>query len=143
MHPQVRLRKSDEEFDMDQSHRGTWKIKYEGSYIAVVPTRAMAIRWAIDRAQNARARSVETRVLVQDEERVFRIEWTNSRGGNRDQLPRLLRAQSGPSGSANAMLASRRTCGAASGPSLSEAQIYRATSADETTDETASFQPLS
>jgi hypothetical protein len=81
----VRLRKSDEEFDMDQffveSHRGTWKIKYEGSYIAVLPTRAMAIRWAIDRAQNAQARSVEARVLVQDEERVFRIEWTNSRGG--------------------------------------------------------------
>jgi hypothetical protein len=85
MHPQVRLRKSDEEFDMDQylveSHRGTWKIKYEGSYIAVLPTRATAIRWAIDRAQNARARSVEARVLVQDEDRVFRVEWTNSRGG--------------------------------------------------------------
>lgn len=64
-----------------ESHRGSWHIKYEGSYIAALPTKALAIRWAVDRAHNAQARSVEARVLVQDEDGVFQIEWTNSGGG--------------------------------------------------------------
>jgi hypothetical protein len=61
------------EFDRD-----TWKVKYEGSYIAVLPTEDMAIRWAMDHAHNALARSVEARVLVRDENGEFRVEWTNS-----------------------------------------------------------------
>lgn len=66
-----------------ECHRGTWKIKYEGSYIGVLPTKALAIQWAVDRAHNAIARSVEARVLVQDKAGMFRIEWTNKVEGGR------------------------------------------------------------
>jgi hypothetical protein len=64
-----------------ECHLGVWKIKYEGSYIGVLPTKALAIKWAIDRAHNASARSVEARVLVQDEAGEFRVEWTNKVAG--------------------------------------------------------------
>jgi hypothetical protein len=70
-----------------ESHRGTWKIKYEGSYIGVFPTKAKATQRAIDRAHNALARSVEARVLVQGEDREFRVEWTNNCSGWRGWAP--------------------------------------------------------
>ena len=64
-----------------ERHGDSWKVKYEGSYIGIFPAEALATRWAVDLAHNAKARFVEARVLVQDENRVFRIAWTNRSNG--------------------------------------------------------------
>jgi hypothetical protein len=51
--------------------RNTWNVKFEGDYIAAFPTQDEAIRWAAERAHNAKARFEEARVLVADEHGKF------------------------------------------------------------------------
>jgi hypothetical protein len=45
----------------------TWRVKFEGSYVAALPSKEDAIRWAIARAHNAEARFTVARVVLRDE----------------------------------------------------------------------------
>jgi hypothetical protein len=57
--------------------RTAWKIKYEGSYVGIFPTKEMAVNWAIERAHNALARGDRALVLSQGEDQAFRVEWAS------------------------------------------------------------------
>jgi hypothetical protein len=58
--------------------RRTWNVKFEGDHVASFPTQAEAIRWAAERAHNAKARSEHARVLVQTEDGTFQVVWSNT-----------------------------------------------------------------
>jgi Uncharacterized protein conserved in bacteria (DUF2188) len=60
--------------------RRTWRVKFEGDYIAAFPSQAEAIRQAVERAHNAKARFEEARVLVRADNGTFQIAWTNTPG---------------------------------------------------------------
>jgi hypothetical protein len=58
--------------------RRTWNVKFEGDYIAAFLSEAEAIRWAAERAHNAKARLEEARVLVRAENGTLQITWTST-----------------------------------------------------------------
>jgi Uncharacterized protein conserved in bacteria (DUF2188) len=58
--------------------RRTWNVKFEGDYIAAFPSQAEAIRWAAERAHNAKARLEEARVLVRAEDGTFEVAWNST-----------------------------------------------------------------
>lgn len=59
--------------------RNTWRIKYDGSYVGIFPTKEAAIRWAVKRAHNAKARGDQASVLSWECRGRLRVEWTNSK----------------------------------------------------------------
>jgi hypothetical protein len=60
-----------------ECHGDAWKVRYEGSHIGIFPSKAAAITWAIQKAHNSLARSVEARVLAEDEKGAFFVVWTS------------------------------------------------------------------
>ena len=63
-----------------ESFRNSWKIKFEGSYVGIFPTREAAIGWAIKRAHNANARGERASVLTRGYNGLLRVEWTSPEG---------------------------------------------------------------
>ncbi|HXG79488.1 MAG TPA: hypothetical protein VNJ31_09155 [Methyloceanibacter sp.] len=55
--------------------RAVWKIRYDGSYVAIFPTKETAIGWAIEQAHNALARGVRACVLSRADDQTLRTEW--------------------------------------------------------------------
>jgi hypothetical protein len=57
--------------------RRSWKVKFEGDYIASFTNQVEAIRWAAERTHNAKARFEKARVLVRVGHGTFQLAWTN------------------------------------------------------------------
>jgi hypothetical protein len=54
-----------------------WKIRYDGSYVGIFPSKEAAIAWAIERARNALARGGRACVLSQSEGCALCMEWAS------------------------------------------------------------------
>jgi len=67
--------------EMDQyfveRDRSVWKIRYDGSYVGIFPTKETAISWAIERAHNAVARGGRACVFSQADDETLRTEWAS------------------------------------------------------------------
>ena len=57
-------------------HESEWKVKLDGVHYGPFVTQAMAIRSAVDAANDSGRKGVDAQVLVQGENHQFRTEWT-------------------------------------------------------------------